>query len=432
MRSLYDKIKSLGAKDSPEKFKRIYLLLVFSCLVVILGLSLVVIRRNNSSNLVQTAENISARIAAALISSESETITIKADGSKRTLAIAPDSIPALDRRIRVFLNPFNIVKIKVYSRDKRIIYCTERSLIGKLDNNNNRLKLAMEDTFQTVMKERQSITDLAVEKRFDVDVTEVYVPVKDNGGQVVGVFEIYTDITLLKQGMKKHLVSSILYLFGAILLISIASYAVIINESEALRKAYQLLETTAITDSLTGISNRGHLLLRAEELYELMRRSSDKVAKGVGLGVIMIDIDHFKQVNDSYGHLVGDAILRSLVLRIETVLRPYDAFGRYGGEEFMLLLPNATRKEAEQIARRVLNEVRALPFQVDELSLEITVSVGGTWADAGMESLDNVICRADELLYEAKRLGRNQVVCRFETPTTTSEFKAGIPAFDVT
>jgi diguanylate cyclase (GGDEF)-like protein len=363
----------------------------------------------------------SAKIAAALMSSESETIRIEATGREQTLAISPDSIPALDRRIRVFLSPFDIVKIKVYSKDMRIIYCTEQSLIGKLDSSNKRLKNALGGTIQTVMKDSQSITDLAVEKRYEVDLTEVYVPERDKGGQVVGVFEIYTDITLLKQGMKNQLVSSILYLLGAIILISLVSYAVIINESEALRKAYQLLETTATTDSLTGIFNRGHLLLRAEELYELMRRSHDKVAEGVGLGVIMIDIDHFKQVNDSYGHRVGDSVLSSLALRIAAVLRPYDAFGRYGGEEFMMFLPNATCDETERIARRVIDVVSSQPFQSRGLSLGITVSAGGTWTDAGMESFDNVLSRADELLYEAKRLGRNQAVFRIEAANIPSE-----------
>jgi diguanylate cyclase (GGDEF)-like protein len=412
---------NFNAKDSPEKFKRIYLLLAFSCLVLILVVSLVVINRNSKSDLAHATEVNAAKIAAALVSSERETLRIEAEGSEATVAIAPDSIPALDRRIRAFLKPFDIVKIKVYSKDMKIIYCTEQALIGKLDSGNKRLKTALEGTVQTVMKDRQSITDLAVEKRYEVDLAEVYVPVRGSSGQVAGVFELYTDITLQKRGVKDHLVSSILYLIGAILSISLVSYVVIVKESEALRAAYQLLETTAITDSLTGIFNRGHLLLRAEELYELMKRSRDKVTPGVGLGVVMIDIDHFKKVNDTYGHLAGDSVLSSLAARIEAVLRPYDTFGRYGGEEFMVFLPNTTLEETEQIARRVIDVVNSTPFACGAQSLVITVSVGGTWTDAGVESFDTVLCRADELLYEAKRSGRNQAVFKLETAAATGE-----------
>lgn len=413
MRPLSDVVQNLGANDSPERFKRIYLLLAFSCLVLILALSFTVISRQNKNNLIEDAGFHSEKIAAALLSSESDIIQTKTIDGIRTLAIDASQIPSLDHNIRVFLHPFSIVKIKIYSMSKRIIYCTEPALIGKSDRNNLRLVNTLGGQRQTIIKDMQSVTDLADEKRLEIDVAEVYVPVRDEQGQIVGAFELYNDISDLKIGFQRHLTSSLATIFIALLFLSFTSYVVITRESAALRTAYQLLETLATTDALTGIYNRRQLLARAAELYSMMQRSRDKVTEGIGLGVVMIDVDYFKMVNDTHGHLVGDSILNDLTKRIETALRPYDVFGRYGGEEFMIFLPNTSCDEAKMISCRVLNAVSGQPYHAGELPLTVTTSIGCTWTDGSDESLDTVLSRVDNLLYEAKRNGRNQVFCRF-------------------
>ena len=413
MNSQSDVVQNLGTNDSPERFKRIYLLLFFSCLFLTLVLSFTVISRQNKNNLIEEAGFHSEKIAAALLSSESRVIrSVTIDGS-RTLSISPSAIPDLDQNLRLFLHPFGIVKIKIYNMDKRIIYCTEQALIGKSDRNNLRLASALTGYRQTVMKGVQSVTDLVEERRPDIEVAEVYVPVRDEQGQIVGAFEIYYDISDLKRGFQRHLVSSLATISIALLFLSFASYIVITRESAALRTAYQLLETLATTDALTGIFNRRQLLTRAAELYAMMQRSHDKMADGIGLGVVMIDVDYFKMVNDTHGHLAGDSILHDLTKRIETVLRPYDVFGRYGGEEFMLFLPNTSCEEAKLISCRVLNAVSGQPYQIAEQSITVTTSIGCTWTDGSEESLDSILIRVDNLLYEAKRNGRNQVFCRF-------------------
>lgn len=413
MKSLSDVVQSLGTNDSPERFKKIYLRLVFSSLILILALSFIVISRQNRNNLIEDVGFHSEKIALALLSSESSIIHTRSSDGTNTLSIDPGAIASLDLNIRLFLHPFRIVKIKIYNRDSRIIYCTEQALIGKSDRGNQRLSDAFDGIRQTAIKKRQSITDLSDEQLLQVDVAEVYVPVRDERGQVVGAFELYSDISDLGKSFRKHLVSSLATIFISLLLLSLASYVVIIRESEALRTAYQLLETLATVDSLTGIYNRRQLLIRASELYAMMKRSHEKLPNGNGLGVIMIDVDFFKLVNDTHGHLVGDNILHDLTRRIETILRPYDVFGRYGGEEFLLFLPNTSRDEAKQISCRVLNTVSGEPYQVGELSIRVTTSIGCTWTDADGENLDNVLSRVDNLLYEAKHSGRNQVVCRF-------------------
>lgn len=413
MRSVSDVVQNLGTNDSPERFKKIYLLLFFFSFIMILALSFIVISGQNHNNLLEDVGFHSEKTALALLSSESNLIHTKATDGNDTLSIDPDAIAPLDLNIRLFLQPFNIVKIKIYNRDLRIIYCTEKAVIGKSDRNNRLLNSAFDGVRQTVFKKRQSVTDLSDERRLNVDVAEVYVPVRNERGLIVGVFELYSDIGDLKKSFRKHFELSFATIFIALLLLSLASYVVIIRESAALRTAYQLLETLATVDSLTGIYNRRQLLVRAAELYSMMQRSRDKLPTGIGLGVIMIDVDFFKLVNDTHGHLVGDSILQDLTRRVETMLRPYDVFGRYGGEEFLLFLPNTSCEEAKLIACRILNTVSGEPYHVGDLSLRVTTSIGCTWTDSHEENLDNVLRRVDNLLYEAKHSGRNQVVCRF-------------------
>lgn len=403
---------NLEGKDSPEKFKRIYLLLAFSCLLLTLFSSWLVITRHTQDSLIADAIIDSEKIVSSLLSSEKTALQFLPENGSTTLAISPSEIPTFDKRVRAFLQPLSIVKIKIYNHNMRIIYCTEQSLTGKLDLNNQRLKKTISSSgpIQTVIKNRQSITDLSEEKRFEVDVAEVYVPIKDSNGHVAGVFEVYTDISNINTNFKQQLSSSLTMLFLSLLLLSTISYFVINHISTSLSKAYNQLEILASNDSLTGIFNRGKLLLHASQLYEMMQRSNNKFSDGVGIGIVMIDVDHFKNVNDSYGHLVGDDVLRIITKRVESVLRPYDVFGRYGGEEFLIFLPTTRFEEAKQIANRILYEINGQPFYVGDLSINMTVSIGCAWTDAKEENLDKVLSRVDTFMYAAKNNGRNQVV----------------------
>ena len=167
----------------------------------------------------------------------------------------------------------------------------------------------------------------------------------------------------------------------------------------------RLLEL-AVVDDLTGAYSRRFITQAAERIIARTIRYQE------GLGVIMMDVDHFKRVNDSYGHPVGDAVLVQLKLICDQHLRTSDILVRYGGEEFLILLPHTELKMATLIAERLRKAIAERPFRVQELDLPVTVSFGVASlkpdeTDVGMETL---IQRADKRLYEAKRTGRNRVV----------------------
>ncbi|MFN7146013.1 MAG: GGDEF domain-containing protein, partial [Myxococcota bacterium] len=127
------------------------------------------------------------------------------------------------------------------------------------------------------------------------------------------------------------------------------------------------------------------------------------------LGLAMVDLDHFKRVNDTFGHAAGDAVLREATQRVRAVLRPYDRLGRLGGEEFLLVLPDCDRDALRSIAERVRVAISEAPFQAGAAHIAVTCSVGvGTVLQPG-DALP-MINRADIALYEAKSGGRNRVI----------------------
>ena len=174
--------------------------------------------------------------------------------------------------------------------------------------------------------------------------------------------------------------------------------------SEALLKANSLLKTRALTDDLTGLLNHGASLSRLVEEHALQDRT------GLPLSVLMADIDHFKAFNDTQGHEAGDHVLAAVALAFRGACRPYDVIGRYGGEEFVVLLPATTAPQALVVAERIRTGVERASVPYDGRELRVTLSLGAASVEAGCACEPQALLRAaDHALYRAKAAGRNRV-----------------------
>jgi diguanylate cyclase (GGDEF)-like protein len=184
------------------------------------------------------------------------------------------------------------------------------------------------------------------------------------------------------------------------LLTMFAQHAAIAVENARL---YKEKRQEAITDELTGLYNRRGLFELGQREVERLQRFEEP------LSAIMMDIDHFKQINDAHSHKVGDQVLRALAQRCKKILREVDLIGRYGGEEFAILLPGTGLENACVVAERLRREIEIMPVYTDHGPVPVTISLGVSTVTPDIKELAVLLDRADTAMYQAKQAGRNRV-----------------------
>lgn len=186
------------------------------------------------------------------------------------------------------------------------------------------------------------------------------------------------------------------------------------QRTAALREQTVMLEQMAITDPLTQVYNRRHFFILAEKEMERASRG------GTPMSVILIDADHFKQINDTYGHPSGDRVLIHLAQICQKYIRARDVFARYGGEEFILLLPETNLSQATFVAERVRKALAENGVMEKDQVIPVTISLGiAVWTKTQPVSFSTLLSQADQALYRAKQSGRNQV-CSWESNSNFS------------
>jgi diguanylate cyclase (GGDEF)-like protein len=174
---------------------------------------------------------------------------------------------------------------------------------------------------------------------------------------------------------------------------------------EEVQRSNQKLERLVATDPLTGAGNRRQFIERIGAEIALVKRS------GAPLSLLSLDLDHFKKINDSRGHIVGDEVLCGFVRKCLEAIRPYDSVARVGGEEFMVLLPGATLDAACVVGERLRSAVQGSAFEVgNRPSIDVTISIGVSEFGRDGDTLDEFLSVADQRLYRAKHEGRNCVI----------------------
>ena len=183
------------------------------------------------------------------------------------------------------------------------------------------------------------------------------------------------------------------------------AYSLVIRDVSDRREATEALRRAVACDHLTGLANR-RALFEACDLELLRWRRAPRP-----LSLMLIDADHFKRINDEHGHATGDAVLRHLAAGMSATFRALDVVARLGGEEFVVLLPGCDEQAATAVARRLCQRIAEAGVVVEGVCVRYTVSVGVATMEAGIDSVDALIERADRAMYAAKAAGRNRVEC---------------------
>ena len=229
-------------------------------------------------------------------------------------------------------------------------------------------------------------------------------------GGILGVVSIsipMDDLVIESRATKTYiLVAAIITICCIVVLVYVLTWRLVINLDIVQKRLKQL----AATDELTGLKNRRTIMGRLDE--EFLRAGRQEQP----LSVITLDVDHFKRLNDAYGHPFGDVVLKCVAERMEKILRGYDSIGRIGGEEFLIVAPGSPLDEAELLARRVVKAIREEVIGDDTTQVTVTLSAGVTALGTNDDSVEELLKRSDAALYRAKREGRNRVVV-VESPT---------------
>ncbi len=304
----------------------------------------------------------------------------------------------------MIINDLGIMTLKLYSSGGEILYSTNSEEIGKINKKKyfRQVVASGKNYSEIVHKHTRTREDNISES----DVLETYVPIIYNS-RFIGAFEIYYDITREKRNLDKLIKNSSSIVCILVLLLIVSASFIYISSKRFNRERMHYedeLRLLANTDSLTGVSNRRHFMKILETEFQRSKRYRQNFS------IILIDLDNFKVINDSYGHLAGDDVLRLVSLTFSSHLRKTDICGRYGGEEFIFLLPSADMDAGSHVAEKLRSAVESHKIPIDKVFMDITISAGVSVYDGtGDENTDSIIFRADKALYEAKRSGKNRV-----------------------
>lgn len=397
------------SRQDPESLLRLLVTTATISIIIILFLGAIAYYYVFSRYVTINAEGIAVEISQALIIELKPLLFHSVPGNGTVLSISKGDIPTLDRNLRAFLHSFSIAKIKIYDIEGRIIYSTDSKILGRVDTTNKRLELALSGKNDSHLESKNKVLDLAGEQLFDADFVETYVPIRNETGRVVGCFEVYVKVAQYRQELWKGVSISSIMLAVAVLTVFAFSYVIINKGTNQLKAAQARLETLAMTDELTTLANRRQLIAKGQGEFERVRRNRSRGMPNAFLGCIILDIDHFKTVNDTKGHLAGDQVLKWVASRLQYCVRPYDIIGRFGGEEFAVLLPDTGFDESLLVAKRIWSSIRNEPLVLDREQLHITASLGVACLNDDDQKLDDLIKRADDGLYTAKNSGRDAI-----------------------
>ena len=399
-------------KSNPNYLLNLFTALLVTSAVIIMLVVGVSINWIYSSAMVKNAETSAISVVRAIMSAEVDNLLQDAPDGRLVLAVNQEDMVRLDQQMRRYLKFFSIHKIKLFTPDKMIIYSTDASVIGQTDTQDEDLNRVLSSG--VAFSELERVKDLAQPgggQIHNAAVVEAYSPIFDADHRVLGVFEVYIDITETRDAIFKVLLLTMSAL-GAVLSVCLFSlYLPMKRGTRRLIAAHHDLTELATRDYLTGAYNRRYFNDRVKQEFYRMRRQNGIELIKESIGFIMADIDDFKKINDTHGHIAGDEVLREVARRLSAGLRDFDVLCRYGGEEFLIMLPHTDERDAMMVAERLRLSVVNRPVMIEGIGpVPVTVSFGVAASNDWTVSDQAVIALADQALFLAKQRGRNRVI----------------------
>ena len=304
--------------------------------------------------------------------------------------VSPRRRGELDRTFRTRVLLDGAVQAMLVGPDGKVTYASEHGAIGGIAQDGARIRRTLQG-----VSLRSAVGDVDVGRGESRKVLKVFVPVRFRRSSAAGAFVLYQDYAPIAKAARH----AFLPIAGVLELVLVALYVslfpILRRVTESMRRQMQEIEHQALHDGLTGLPNRRLFRDRIEQALIRARRD------GTGVAVLLIDLDRFKEINDTLGHQTGDVVLQQLGNRLRGLLRETDTFARLGGDEFGIVLP----LEGDPSLADVVQRIRAAlddPLSVQELSLGIEASIGGALFPEDGQDMETLVKHADVAMYAAK------------------------------
>ena len=305
-------------------------------------------------------------------------------------------VAALDRLLKGGRLGEQVVRLKIWSRDARVVYSDDPELIGRIYPASKDLHEALEGEVAAEVSGLEEAEDAT--ERGRGPLLEVYVPLRFSpSDSPEGAFELYIPYTPVAEAINRDTTRLSLMLVAGLALLWAALFRLVTTASRRLQRQAEENRHQSLHDTLTGLPNRTLFHDRVQQALLTGRR------EGLRLAVMIMDVDRFKEINETLGHQNGDRLLRLIALRLKGTLRESDTIARLGGDEFGLLLPKVDPPgAAAQVARKVLKALKDEPLLVGGLTLDVGASIGIALFPEHGEDVDTLLRRADVAMYAAK------------------------------
>jgi diguanylate cyclase (GGDEF)-like protein len=289
-----------------------------------------------------------------------------------------------------------VVRLKIWNRDSRVVYSDDSLLIGRVYPPSEDLREALEGEVAVEVSRLDDAEDST--ERGRGPLLEVYVPLRfASMTSPAGAFEVYIPYGPVAEAISRDTTRLSLILVAGLALLWGALFRIVAAASRHLQRQAQENRHQSLHDTLTGLPNRTLFHDRAQQALLIARR------EGLRLAVMIMDVDRFKEINETLGHHNGDRLLRLIALRLKGTLRESDTIARLGGDEFGLLLPKVEQPgAAAQVARKVIKALKDEPLVVGGLTLDVGASIGISMFPEHGEDVDALLQRADVAMYAAK------------------------------
>ncbi len=377
------------------------------CLAVLLLLATYSIYRAYSWRLIESAHAEAKATCQVLLVKEKKHLLGIDDSGQTRLSLTDTEQTRFNKRLQKYFKPFDIDTVRIWDLNRRVINHTQAESNHPTSVVPPALDRALAgQSFSLLGKDSDAGLEVNDGGRAANQVIS-YLPIWGRSKEVLGAIEIRRSVESYRTEIRRGVTFFALLLGSALLALFGCVFILVSKSANRLAETQQLLHALATTDSLTGLYNRREILARASNSFA-KEQENKRHKTPTNFGLLMLDFDDFKGINDTYGHPVGDRVLQELANRLQGALRPYDMLGRVGGEEFMIALPDSNLEQCQEIAERLCKTVRANPFEVNGLQIGGSISIGGATAHPMDRNLEALLQRADERLYQAKNRGKDR------------------------